>query len=53
MTGFVMLFGSGPLQNISPYETVAAVQVLSESIRVQLEEVLEQLAGPDDTFADY
>lgn len=53
MVGLLMLFGKRPFVDLTVYETIPAIQILAESTRLQLEDVLDQLSGPDGDFKQY
>ena len=41
MIGLIMLFGKRPFVDLTVYETIPAIQILAESTRLQLEDVLD------------
>ena len=48
--GLIMLFGKRPFTDLNVYETIPAIQILAESARLQLENVLDQISGECGDF---
>lgn len=49
----IMLLGQRPFNDLNIYESAAAISVLAEGIKIQLEETLDQIKGENEDFAEY